>query len=147
MSNSSATPSSRLDFDGKAFGRRLAAAREWAGLAPKQLAELIGSSTEAIYRLERGDRQTPPRKAELKIMAEALAQPVEWLLHGDAPPWVSSSGIAQGKQPKAEGATSLHDLQERLQVEVDRLAKLNDLLETRLAAQAPSRRPGMQAES
>lgn len=92
------------DFDGVAFGRRVASAREWAGLAPKQLAEQLGMSDETVYRLERGKRKRAPGKGELRLLAEALGQPEDWLLNGDVPPWLS----AQNGRDEAADALSRH---------------------------------------
>lgn len=84
-------------FDAHGFGRRVAAARVWAGIEPKELAHRLGISDESIYRMERGERKRPPGRGELGLLAEILGQPDEWLLSGTEPPW-------NGDRPTGPGA-------------------------------------------
>jgi transcriptional regulator with XRE-family HTH domain len=93
-------------FDPVAFGRRLASAREWRGLEPKQLAAELGISTEAINRWERGGLAKPPNKLALEKLSELLSQPVEWLLSGTDPPWLTATAPVAGENL----ATALHQL-------------------------------------
>lgn len=90
-----------VTYDGAAFGRRVASAREWAGLEPKELARRVGVHVESINRIERGGRRKQPRKAELRLLAEALGQTEEWLLEGEVPPWVSV-GPGHRERPEAD---------------------------------------------
>lgn len=78
-----------VTFDGQAFGRRVAAARVWRGLEPKQVAAHLGVSAEAINRWERGGLQRAPARGQLRLLAEVLEQPEEWIAGGEAPPWAA----------------------------------------------------------
>jgi transcriptional regulator with XRE-family HTH domain len=80
-----------VDFDSKAFGRRVASAREWIGLKPKELAAALGRSAESVNAIERGDRKDPPDKLLLTALAEALKVEAPWLLSGTQPPWTVAS--------------------------------------------------------
>ena len=113
-----------VDFEAPAFGRRVAAAREWAGLKPKQLAERLGVSPEAVYRLERGTRLTSPRRAELRLLAETLDQSEEWLLRGESPPWTQrSTGSALPRGDRASLELLDHRL-ESLEADVAEVVRL-----------------------
>jgi len=94
-----ASYSRAVPFDGAAFGRRIAAAREWLGLEPKQLAQPLGVSPETINRWERGGLENPPVKGQVRLLAEVLHQTEEWLLTGEQPPW--SAAIGTSESPSA----------------------------------------------
>lgn len=78
------------------FGRRVAAARVWKGLEPKELAVALGRSTEAVNAMERGDRVRAPDKLLLEALAHELNVTPEWLLKGEEPPWAVSQSGASG---------------------------------------------------
>lgn len=63
---------------------RLRKARVSAGLAQRDLAQLIDYSHGAIAQWESGNRQVRPRV--LKLWALATNVPYEWLSYGDSPP-------------------------------------------------------------
>jgi len=107
-------------FDSRSFGRRLAAARVWRGLEPKQVANALGVSAEAINRWERGGLTRPPAKGQLRLLAEVLEQPESWILGGEVPPWQSTAEAS-------EGTEDLRDLIERRSDEI--LEELKDLKE------------------
>lgn len=101
-------------FDAVAFGRRVAAARVWKGLEPKELAHRLGMSDEAIYRLERGARKQPPHTLMLRALAEELDQSEEWLLRGEQPPWSEQSYRPGGDEILAALNGLKRDLMERI---------------------------------
>jgi transcriptional regulator with XRE-family HTH domain len=98
-------------FDAAAFGHRVRSARVWVGLAPKELAAMLGRSDEAIYRIERGEYRGKPDKLLLQALARELGQTEEWLLSGEAPPW------------EAERASASRDLADRARPVAERLAE------------------------
>jgi transcriptional regulator with XRE-family HTH domain len=89
-----------VDFDPIWFGRRVAAARAWAGLKPKELAAALARSTEAINAIERGDRVQRPDTHFVRALAGELHVTEEWLLAGDVPPWALSPGQPAGIDPR-----------------------------------------------
>lgn len=107
-----------MSFDPKGFGRRIAAARVWRGLEPKQVAQHLGLSAEAINRWERGGIQRLPPRGQLRLLSEILEQPAEWIAEGDAPPWVSG-------QPRSD--TEQQDIAARRHDEL--VSRLEDLAE------------------
>lgn len=80
-----------VPFNPEAFGRRLAAARAWRGLEPKQVARHLGISSEAVNRWERGGLQRAPAKGQVLLLAEVLEQPADWLIEGHTPPWMQGA--------------------------------------------------------
>lgn len=84
-----------MKWDPARFGRRVAAAREWRDLRPKELAGVLGRSTETVNAIERGDRIGPPDKLLLGALAHALGVGEEWLLRGSEPPWMVSSAAGE----------------------------------------------------
>lgn len=76
-----------VEFDPISFGRRLASAREWRGLRPKELAATLGRAAESINAMERGDRVNRPDKLVVEKLAQELGVSQEWLLGGSLPPW------------------------------------------------------------
>jgi transcriptional regulator with XRE-family HTH domain len=121
----------RVSFDGQAFGRRVAAARAWRGLEPKQVASFLGVSPEAINRWERGGLQRPPARGQLQLLAEVLEQPRDWLVEGTSPPWTTPTTMSDDERRR--------DDQDRLARRFDSIDdKLDDIAE-QLRAIAASR--------
>jgi transcriptional regulator with XRE-family HTH domain len=87
-----------MNFDGRAFGRRIASARVWLGLEPKEVALQLDLSAEAINRWERGGLQRAPKRGQVRLLAEVLQVPADWLLAGDTPPWART-----GQETTARG--------------------------------------------
>lgn len=131
-----------VDFDAKEFGRRVATARVWSGLTPKEVAGRMGASAETVYRIERGERSTAPRRAELRLLAEILEQPEEWLMAGSTPPW-TASGEDQPLEDVAsfqeEVVVLLRDQAQRLTSIESRLAGLESRLSNGASARQPRR--------
>ncbi len=123
-----------MSFDAAAFGRRLASARAWRGLEPKQVAHHLDVTPETVNRWERGGLEKPPAKGQLLLLAEILQQPESWLLDGEQPPWLTS--------PAAGDGASRFDLPEveRLAAEAqERIARLLQALQQE-SEPAPARR-------
>jgi transcriptional regulator with XRE-family HTH domain len=87
-----------VSFDSQGFGRRLAAARAWRGLQPKEIAAHVGLSAEAINRWERGGIRRPPNKATIRGLAELLEQDEAWLLRGTTPPWLENGSLVVSQE-------------------------------------------------
>jgi transcriptional regulator with XRE-family HTH domain len=64
----------------KTFGARLRAAREAAGLSQQRLAEAAGMHSNAVARLERGERL--PTWTSVQKLADALRVSTEQLRDG-----------------------------------------------------------------
>lgn len=121
-------------FDGAAFGRRIASARASLGLKPKQIAQRVGKSAEAINRWERGALLKPPSKGDLRLLAEALGQSEEWLLEGDS----RDNGLLElpaSEDPALLEAieVAVRQLLEWAREDRERLARVERLLEARAA--------------
>lgn len=140
-----------MTFDGVAFGRRLAAARVWAGLEPKQVAAALGVSDEAIYQMERGDRKRPPNRPVLQALSDVLGQPSEWFLDGDQPPWsqmrteldedlVGRLETAVSRMESALGRGGVPAEVAALDEEARRSAEETEQLATQAASRATARR-------
>lgn len=114
-----------VPYDPTAFGRRLAAARVWAGLEPKQLAAALGYHAETINRLERGVGKRPPTRPVLEALAAAVQQTPEWLLEGPEPPWSS--------REQASRQSEIIRLLERLEAEVEKFERANEVFAKRQA--------------
>jgi transcriptional regulator with XRE-family HTH domain len=114
-----------VTYDPVAFGRRVASARAWIGLKPKELAKRISRSPEAINRIERGEHLTEPDPLMLGALAAELGQSEEWLLGGEEPPWLSSN----------EG-NEIAELRDQLETEVARLRRAVDGIEQHVAGDA-----------
>lgn len=114
-------------FDPLWFGRRVAAARAWAGLKPKELAVALGRSTEAINAMERGDRVAPPDIHFLRALAEALDVSEEWLLDGRQPPWINPSDRPSAIDPRlVRAAEQIAELAATLDALVSEQAQTQD---------------------
>lgn len=66
----------------KAFGKRVAAAREALGLSQGDLAKIVGMRQQGIGSIENGDVERPRKLREL---ARALRKSEEFLLYGEEP--------------------------------------------------------------
>ncbi len=120
-----------VEFDPQAFGRRLAAARAWLGLEAKQVARHLELSAEAINRWERGGLRRAPARGHLRLLAEVLEQPEEWLLRGTSPPWRSA---ASDDRDATSGDRELRDALARQHDEVvSRFDRQDELLRVLMA--------------
>ena len=135
-----------MPFDGKAFGRRVRAARVWAGIEPKELAARLDRTDEAIYQIERGDRKRKPKRDELNALARELGQDPEWLLSGETPPWATDPSERDGDLAAAIAAAvaafqAVLGQQAELQADQQQLAaqltRLADRLEQLDSERAP----------
>jgi putative transcriptional regulator len=84
-------------MDLKAFGARLKAVRQQAGLTQKQLAERAGLSQKAISHWEVGERE--PGMLAAAALAKALELTVEDLLQEPMP---EAEKPKRGRPPKAK---------------------------------------------
>lgn len=110
-----------VTFDPVAFGRRVAAARVWRGLEPKQVAVALETSPETVNRWERGGITKPPAKGQLRLLAEVLEQDEAWLLRGETPPWHEPPGDNGGSA--SNGEPSLRDVLQKLEAIERRLER------------------------
>jgi transcriptional regulator with XRE-family HTH domain len=92
-----------LDDDARQIGRRLAEAREAAGLSPRELADHLGVKESSITDWESGERS--PRGQRVSKLAGLLGVSLSWIL------------VGRGTEPSSGN----HDL-EQLRVEL-RLAR------------------------
>ncbi|MFN7155210.1 MAG: helix-turn-helix domain-containing protein [Acidovorax sp.] len=69
----------------EAIGRRIAEARQKAGLSQAELGEHTGIAQTQISRYESG--RAVPRRASLMRLAEALKVQADWLMNGEAVSW------------------------------------------------------------
>ena len=72
-----------VDFDRKAIGKRIAAARRHRGWRQRDLADAIGVALGTVVAWECGVR-LPERTKVLARLAMALRRKVDWLLLGGA---------------------------------------------------------------
>lgn len=72
-----------VDFDRKAIGKRIAAARRHRGWRQRDLADAIGVALGTVVAWECGVR-LPERTKVLARLAKALRRKVDWLLLGGA---------------------------------------------------------------
>lgn len=75
-----------MGWDGVAFARRLRVVLAERGLKPKELAEQAGLSYAQVGRMLRGERESPPSKAELAAIAGVLNVRVDDLTEGNGFP-------------------------------------------------------------
>lgn len=66
----------------KAFGKRVAAARDAAGMSQDELAAAVGMKQQGIGSIEKGEVERPRKLREL---AQALSKSEEFLLYGEEP--------------------------------------------------------------
>ena len=80
------------------WAKRIARAREAAGLTQQQLADRLNVAQQTVGAWESG--QNEPRLAVFAAIAQAAGTTAEWLAFGhrcDAPPASESSGAASDK--------------------------------------------------
>lgn len=75
-----ADPAAEPGFDLRAFGRRVALARNGAGLTQSELAELVDRTRASIAGIEGGHSATT--LPQLAVLAGALGVSVDWLMTG-----------------------------------------------------------------
>jgi transcriptional regulator with XRE-family HTH domain len=92
------------------LGRRIAFARERAGLSTAQLARRLGVKTRTLANWER--EETVPRTNRLVMLAQFLNVSPAWLLEGEADyaPRAARPGIAQIKERLEEARSTLEGL-------------------------------------
>lgn len=98
-----------------AFGQRLAALRKERGLTQVQLADLLGTSQQAVTAYENGTRRVPI--TTLPLLAQSLGTTIEELIGGEAKR-SSKRGPAPKIQQQLERVSQLPRARQRMVSEV-----------------------------
>jgi transcriptional regulator with XRE-family HTH domain len=110
------------------IGRRIAQAREEAGLSQRELAEKIGvADAQSVSRYERGITEVKTRR--LEKIAEATGKPLSFFVH-----------TADGDQPEPATVDEIRELRREvseLRDAVDRLALLLAPTGSRAGSEGP----------
>lgn len=91
-----------LSGDPRTLGRRIAQARDEAGLTQADLAEQVGLNRTAVVRIESGDRKVS--SSELVRLGAALNRPIDWFVV-ESPPAV----VSRRSDPAVGGRSILLD--------------------------------------
>lgn len=94
-----------------AFGERVAALRKERGLTQVQLAELLGTSQQAVTAYENGTRRVPI--TTLPLLAHTLGTSIEDLIGAQAPRGQAKRGPAPKIQQQLERVSTLPKADQR----------------------------------
>jgi len=99
--------------DTATFGDRVTAAREAAGLSPRDLARRIGVREGTVAAWE--EDQADPRANKLQMLAGLLNVSLMWLLTGEGPGIAApGAGSASGEKADAADLAGIGDLRAEL---------------------------------
>lgn len=99
-----------------AFGERVAALRKERGLTQVQLAELLGTSQQAVTAYENGTRRVPI--TTLPLLAHTLGTSIEDLIGAPTPRGQTKRGPAPKIQQQLERVSQLPRARQRMVSEV-----------------------------
>jgi transcriptional regulator with XRE-family HTH domain len=123
-SPSDGTPAG-LDDDARQIGRRLADARNAAGLSPRELAENLGVKQSTIEKWESGERS--PRGQRVSKLAGILGVSLSWILVGrGVEPSAGNPDVVQLRAELRLARDRLDDVVSELAVIDKRLAAIDD---------------------
>lgn len=123
-------------------GRRIAQAREQAGLTQKQLADLLDISEGSVSNYERGLWKKGPPYEHMSRMEEVTNRPVGYLLYGDSMVTSLESLLGDMRADRAEIAQQLALQTELLKALGDLLKQLAEVAARLERAAVPSRSTG-----
>ncbi|MFD0557456.1 Zn-dependent peptidase ImmA (M78 family) [Stackebrandtia endophytica] len=89
-----------MGVDARTLGRRIAEARQRAGMTQQALGSEISLDRSALAKIEQGDRRVTA--LELSRIAEALGDRIEWFLSDSAPSIVSHRNMAAPGAPSPQ---------------------------------------------
>ena len=114
-----------LDDDARQIGRRLAEARDAAGLTARELADHLGVKESTITKWESGERS--PRGQRVSKLAGILGVSLSWILVGrGVEPSASVDDIVQLRAELRLARDRLDDVVSELAVIDKRLAAMDD---------------------
>jgi transcriptional regulator with XRE-family HTH domain len=99
-----------------AFGQRLAALRKERGLTQVQLADLLGTSQQAVTAYENGTRRVPI--TTLPLLAQTLGTTIEAMIGASAPRGQAKRGPSPKIQQQLERVSQLPRARQRMVNEV-----------------------------
>ncbi len=114
-----------LDDDERQIGRRLAEARDAAGLSRRELADHLGVKESTIAKWESGERS--PRGQRVSKLAGILGVSLSWILVGRGiEPHAAGDEITQIRAELRQARDRLDDVVSELAVIDKRLAELDE---------------------
>ena len=114
-----------LDDDTRQIGRRLAEARDAAGLSPRELADHLGVKESTIEKWESGERS--PRGQRVSKLAGILGVSLSWILVGrGVEPSAANHDVAQLRAELRLARDRLDDVVSELAVIDKRLAAMDE---------------------
>lgn len=116
--------------DTATLGDRLAAARDQAGMSPKQLAKRLGVKAGTLKDWEAD--LSEPRANKLSMLAGLLGVSVMWLLSGEGDGVAAPLDEAPDSPDITDLLTELRDLKVQIAGAADRLGKLEKQLRHRM---------------